>query len=117
MTRARCPRVWRSDAIQTIRMATPEQTGEAVSLPEGEPLAAGSFIPDAAVIERLANSFFQGLKGSAPINSPAVPVSPPAPWPAPLTASVMPAQPPVAQPEVPTDGVPSSVPHPSFGAS
>jgi cysteine desulfurase / selenocysteine lyase len=98
-------------------MATPEQTGEAVSLPEDEPLAAGSFIPDAAVIERLANSFFQGLTGGAPINSPAVPVSPPTPWPAPLTASVIPAQPPVAQPEVPTDGVPSSVPHPSFGAS
>ena len=48
-------------------MATPERTGEAVSPPEGEPLAAGAFIPDAAVIERLANSFFQDLTGGASI--------------------------------------------------
>jgi cysteine desulfurase/selenocysteine lyase len=98
-------------------MATPDRTGQAASPPEGEPLAAGAFIPDAAVIERLANSLFQDLTGGASIGSPAIPVSPPPPWSAPVPASVIPAQPPFAQPEVPTDGVPSSVPYRSLGAS
>ena len=105
-------------------MATPEQTGEAVSPPEGEPLlAAGAFIPDAAVIERLANAFFQGLSSGAPIRSPAGPASASTPWSAPgqssapAPAGVIPAQPPFVQPEVPTNGVPSSVPYRSYGAS
>jgi hypothetical protein len=104
-------------------MATPESTGEPVSPPKGEPLAAGAFIPDASVIERLANAFFQCLPSSAPIGSPAGPASPSTPWAAPaqpsalVTASVIPAQPPFVQPDVPTNGVPSSVPYRSFGAS
>jgi cysteine desulfurase/selenocysteine lyase len=104
-------------------MATPEQTA-AVSPPEREPLAAGAFVPDASAIERLANAFFQGVTGGAPVSSPAAgPASPPASWPAPaqpsapLPASVIPAQPPFVQPDVPTNGVPSSVPHRSLGAS
>ena len=106
------------DAIPTIRMATPEQTGEALSPPEGGPvLAAGAFIPDAAVIERLANAFFQGLSSGAPISSPAGPASASTPWSAPAPAGVIPAQPPFVQPEVPTNGVPSSVPYRSYGAS
>jgi cysteine desulfurase/selenocysteine lyase len=103
-------------------MATPELNGERVSSPEGEPLAPGAFIPDAAVIERLANAFFQGLPSGAPINSPSGPASPftprsgPAQPSAPVPASVIPAQPPFVQPDVPTNGA-SSVPYRSLGAS
>jgi cysteine desulfurase / selenocysteine lyase len=110
------------DAIPTIPMATPKQTTARVSPPEGDPAPAGAFIPDTAAIERLANAFFQGLP-SPPINSPSGPASPLTPWSAsaqpsaPMPASVIPAQPPFAQPDVPTNGVPSSVPYRSLGAS
>jgi cysteine desulfurase/selenocysteine lyase len=106
-----------------MAMATPEPTGEPVSPPEGEPLAAGAFVPDAAAIERLANAFFQGLPSGAPISSSTGPALPLTPWTAPaqpsapVGASVIPAQPPFVQPDVPTNGVPSSVPYRSFGAS
>jgi hypothetical protein len=95
-------------------MAMPEPTGGPVSSPELEPLAAGAFVPDAAVIERLANAFFQGLTGGAPVSSPAVPAS--APWSAPGTGSV-PVQPPLGQPEPPTSGIPSSIPYRLFGGA
>jgi cysteine desulfurase / selenocysteine lyase len=104
-------------------MATPELTGEAVAPPEGEQLAVGAFVPDASAIERLANAFFQGLPSAAGNSSPAGPASPVAPWTAPaqpsasVPASVIPAQPPLVQPDVPTNGVPSSVPYRSLGAS
>ena len=64
-------------------------------------------------IERLANAFFQGLSSGAPISSPAGPASASTPWSAPAPAGVIPAQPPFVQPEVPTNGVPSSVPYQS----
>ena len=73
-------------------------------------------MPYASTIERLANAFFQGLTGGAPPASPAVPASPPAPWlapaqpSAPVTATVLPVQPPFGAPDIPTNGVPSSVP-------
>jgi hypothetical protein len=68
------------------------------------------------VIECLANAFFQGVTGGAPVSSPAVPASPPAPWSVPGTASV-PVQPPLGQPEPPTSGVPSSIPYRLFGGA
>src|SRR5271166_984032 len=104
-------------------MPTPDLTGAPVSAPEVEPAAAGAFIPDAGAIERLANAFFQGLTGGALMGSPAVPASPPAPWSAPAQpsapafASVIPAQPPFGAPDIPANGVPSSVPLRSFGGA
>ena len=83
----------------------------------------GAFIPDAAAIERLANAFFQGLTGGAQIGSPVIPASPPAPWSAPAQpsapayASAVPVQPPFGSPDIPTNGVPSSVPYRSFGGA
>jgi cysteine desulfurase / selenocysteine lyase len=111
------------DAIPTIRMATPELTREPASQSGGEPVAAGAFVPDTAAIERLANAFFQGLPSGAPISPSTGPASPFTPWTAPaqpsapVGASVIPAQPPFVQPDVPANGVPSSVPYRSFGAS
>src|SRR5208337_3172270 len=104
-------------------MPTADLTGSPVSPTEAEPIAAGAFVPDVATIERLANAFFQGLTGGAPAASPAVPASPPAPWtaPAPPTAAtaaaVVPIQPPFGAPDIPTNGVPSSVPLRSFGGA
>jgi cysteine desulfurase/selenocysteine lyase len=84
---------------------------------------AGAFIPDPGAIERLANAFFKGLTSGAPLGTPAIPASPPAPWstPAPPSASVaasaIPVQPPFGAPDVPTNGLPSSVPFRSFGGA
>jgi cysteine desulfurase/selenocysteine lyase len=104
-------------------MPTPDLTGAPVSAPEVEPAAAGAFIPDAGAIERLANAFFQGLTGGALMGTPAAPASPPAPWSAPaqpsapVYASAVPVRPPFGAPDIPTDGVPSSVPLRSFGGA
>jgi cysteine desulfurase / selenocysteine lyase len=104
-------------------MPTADLTGSPVSPTEAEPIAAGAFIPDVATIERLANTFFQGLTGGAPAAPPAVPASPPAPWSAPtqpgapVTAGVVPVQPLLGAPDFPTDGLPSSVPARSFGGA
>src|SRR5208282_3756579 len=98
-------------------------TGSPVSPTGAEPIAAGAFVPDVATIERLANAFFHGLTGGAAAAPPAVPASPPAPWSAPAqpgvpaTASVVPVQPPFGVPDIPTDGLPSSVPGRSFGGA
>jgi hypothetical protein len=86
---------------------------------DGVPL--GTFIPDPAALERLANAFFSGVTGGAAAGSTAVPASPPAPWSAPaqssasLAAAVIPGPLPLGAPDAPTDGVPSSLPLRSFG--
>jgi cysteine desulfurase/selenocysteine lyase len=104
-------------------MPTPDLTGAPVSAPEVEPVLAGAFIPDAGAIERLANAFFKGVNGGAPIGAPALPASPPAPWSAPAQpsapayASAVPVQPPFGAPDIPTNGIPSSVPFRSFGGA
>ncbi len=101
-------------------MPTADLTG---SPTDAEPIAAGAFVPDVATIERLANAFFQGLTGGGPAAPPAIPASPPAPWSAPaqpgapVTASVVPVQPLFGAPDIPTDGLPSSVPGRSFGGA
>ena len=91
-------------------MATPE-----------EPAALAAFLPDASAIERLANAFFKGVSGGAPLATPAVPASAPAPWtpPAPSTAvlaQAVPVQPPFGAPD-PIASVPASVPLRSFGGA
>jgi cysteine desulfurase/selenocysteine lyase len=104
-------------------MPTPDLPGAPASPLTGEPVAAGTFVPDAGAIERLANAFFLGLTGGAPAGLPAVPASPPAPWSAPAQpstptmASVVPAQPPFGAPDMPTNGAPSSIPLRSFGGA
>jgi cysteine desulfurase/selenocysteine lyase len=104
-------------------MPTPDLSGAPVSAPEVEPAMAGAFIPDAGVIERLANAFFKGVNGGAPMGAPALPASPPAPWSvpaqpsAPAYASAVPVQPPFGAPDIPTNGIPSSVPFRSFGGA
>src|SRR5208282_861272 len=104
-------------------MSTPDLAGSPVSPAEAEPVAAGAFVPDVAEIQRLANAFFQGLTGGAPAAPPAVPASPPAPWSAPaqpgapVTAVGVPIQPPFGALDIPTDGLPSSVPGRSFGGA
>ena len=105
-------------------MTTPDLTGAPVSPTEAEAVAAGAFIPDVGAIERLANAFFLGMTGGAPAGAPAVPDSPPAPWStpaqpgAPAAGGIVPVQPPFGAPDMPTNGVPSSVPLRSFaGAS
>ena len=103
-------------------MPTPDPTGAAASAPAVEPVA-GAFVPDASAIERLANAFFHGLSGGAPMGAPVLPASPPAPWSAPSQpsapafASAVPIQPPFGAPDVPTNGIPSSVPYRSFGGA
>jgi cysteine desulfurase/selenocysteine lyase len=88
---------------------------------DGVPL--GTFIPDPAALERLANAFFAGVTGGAPGGSPAVPASPPAPWSAPaqpstpLAAAAIPVPLPLGAPDAPTDGAPSSLPLRSFGGA
>ena len=37
--------------------------------------SGGSFLPDVAIIERLANAIFKGVTGGAPIGQPAIPTS------------------------------------------
>ena len=104
-------------------MATTDLTGAPVSPAESGPVAAGAFVPDVATIERLANAFFRGLSSGAPLAPPAIPASPPAPWSTPAqpatttVAAVAPVQPPFGQPDLPTNGVPSSVPYRSFGGA
>jgi cysteine desulfurase / selenocysteine lyase len=104
-------------------MATPDLAGASASPLEAEPVAAGAFIPDAGAIQRLANALFLGITGGAPAGSPAVPASPPAPWSAPtqpsapIAATLIPFQPPFGAPDIPTNGVPSSVPLRSFGGA
>ena len=104
-------------------MPTADSTGAPIPPPEVESGVTGAFIPDAAAIERLANAFFQGLTGGAQIGSPVIPASPPAPWSAPAQpsapayASAVPVQPPFGSPDIPTNGVPSSVPYRSYGGA
>ena len=103
-------------------MSTPD-IGDASELTDGFGAAPGAFVPDAGAIERLANALFKGLTGGAPLATPAIPASPPAPWstPAPpstsVAASAIPVQPPFGAPDVPTTGLPSSVPFRSFGGA
>ena len=85
------------------------------------PEDAGAFAPDVAAIERLANLFFKGVSGGAPLTPPAVPASAPAPWtpPTPSTpvlAQAVPVQPPFGAPD-PIASVPASVPLRSFGGA
>jgi cysteine desulfurase/selenocysteine lyase len=89
-------------------MATPE-------------FAAGAFLPDADAIARLANAFFKGVSGGAPLAPPAAAASAPAPWtPATPSTSVLaqavPVQPPFGAPD-PLAAVPASVPLRSFGGA
>ena len=44
-------------------------TGSPVSPADAEPAAAGAFVPDVAEIQRLANAFFHGLSGGAPLGA------------------------------------------------
>src|SRR5271165_722366 len=104
-------------------MSTPE-VGDALEPADvGGSAPAGAFIPDAGAIERLANAFFHGLPGVAPTGSPTLPASPPAPWSAPAQpsaptyAGAVPIQPPFGAPDIPTNGIPSSVPFRSFGGA
>jgi cysteine desulfurase/selenocysteine lyase len=83
----------------------------------------GSFLPDVAIIERLANAIFKGVTGGAPIGQPAIPTSAPAPWspPSPPTASaigqVVPVQPPFGVIDPPASSLPASAPARSFGGA
>jgi len=104
-------------------MPTPDLTGAGVSAPDVEGERAGAFVPDEGAIERLANALFKGVTGGAPMGAPVVPASPPAPWSAPaqpsapVYASVVPVQPPFGAPDIPTNGLPSSIPFRSFGGA
>jgi len=103
-------------------MSTPD-FGNAPEPADGGGAAPGAFVPDAGAIERLANAFFKGLTHGAPLGAPVLPASPPAPWstPAPpstsVAASAIPVQPPFGAPDIPTNGLPSSVPFRSFGGA
>jgi len=83
----------------------------------------GSFLPDVAIIERLANAIFKGVTGGAPLGQPAIPTSAPAPWspPSPPTASaigqVVPVQPPFGVIDPPVSSLPASAPARSFGGA
>jgi len=83
----------------------------------------GSFLPDVAIIERLANAIFKGVTGGAPIGQPAIPTSAPAPWspPSPPTAGtigqVVPVQPPFGVVDPPASSLPASAPARSFGGA
>src|SRR5271166_495461 len=121
--RWRCSMTSTLGAIPSTPMSTPE-VGDALEPADvGGSAPAGAFIPDAGAIERLANAFFKGMTSGAPLGTPAIPASPPAPWstPAPPSASVaasaIPVQPPFGAPDVPTNGLPSSVPFRSFGGA
>jgi len=104
-------------------MPTPDLTGAGVSAPDVEGERAGAFVPDEGAIERLANALFKGVTGGAPMGAPVVPASPPAPWSAPaqpsapVYASAVPVQPPFGAPDIPTNGLPSSIPFRSFGGA
>jgi hypothetical protein len=103
-------------------MSTPD-IGNAPEPADGSGAALGAFVPDASAIERLANAFFKGLTHGAPLGAPVLPASPPAPWSAPsppstsVAASAIPVQPPFGAPDIPTNGLPSSVPFRSFGGA
>ncbi len=82
----------------------------------------GSFLPDAGAIERLANAFFKGVSGGAPLGAPATPTSAPAPWtpPAPSTpalAQAVPVQPPFGAPDPLATSLPATAPLRSFGGA
>jgi cysteine desulfurase/selenocysteine lyase len=104
-------------------MPTPE-TDAAGPAGAADPQApGGSFPPDVAIIERLANAIFKGVTGGAPIGQPAIPTSAPAPWspPSPPTASaigqVVPVQPPFGVVDPPVSSLPASAPARSFGGA
>jgi cysteine desulfurase/selenocysteine lyase len=95
-----------------MRMATPEDLAP----------PAGAFLPDVAAIEQLANVFFKGISGGAPIGLPATPTSAPAPWaPAapstPTLAQAVPVQPPFGAPDPLATSLPASAPLRSFGGA
>src|SRR5271154_4566318 len=116
-----CSMTSRLGATPSIRMSTPD-ISDAPEPIEGSH-SLGAFVPDAGAIDRLANAFFKGLTSGAPLGPPAVPASPPAPWSAPappstsVAASAIPVQPPFGAPDIPMNGVPSSVPLRSFGGA
>jgi cysteine desulfurase/selenocysteine lyase len=99
-----------------MRMATIEDLAPA------ETAGAGPFVPDPATIERLANALFKGFSGGAPIATPAMPASAPAPWapPAPsipTVAQAIPIQPPFGAPDPIATSLPASAPVRSFGGA
>jgi cysteine desulfurase / selenocysteine lyase len=99
-----------------MRMATIEDLAPA------DTAGAGPFVPDAAAIERLANALFKGFSGGAPIATPAMPTSAPAPWaPAspsiPTVAQAIPIQPPFGAPDPIATSLPASAPVRSFGGA
>jgi hypothetical protein len=114
---------WRLGATPITPMPTVDPSGAPHSAQDIDGIPLGTFIPDPLALERLANAFFSGVTGGAPIGSPAVPASPPAPWSAPalpstsLAAAAVPVPLPFGAPDAPTDGVPSSLPLRSFGGA
>ena len=103
-------------------MPTPE-TDAAGLAGAADPQATRGSLPDAAIIERLANAVFKGVTGGAPIGQPAIPTSAPAPWspPSPPTANaigqVVPVQPPFGVIDPPASSLPASAPARSFGGA
>ncbi|MGA2488085.1 MAG: hypothetical protein ABSF49_19180, partial [Roseiarcus sp.] len=104
-------------------MPTPETDGAGLAGAADPQAPGGSFLPDVAIIERLANAIFKGVTGGAPIGHPAIPTSAPAPWspPSPPTASaigqVVPVQPPFGVIDPPLSSLPASAPARSFGGA
>jgi cysteine desulfurase/selenocysteine lyase len=104
-------------------MPTPETDAAGLAGAADPQATGGSFLPDAAIIERLANAIFKGVTGGAPIGQPAIPTSAPAPWspPSPPTASaigqVVPVQPPFGVIDPPVSSLPASAPARSFGGA
>jgi len=58
-------------------MPTPETDAAGLAGAADPQAKGGSFLPDAAIIERLANAIFKGVTGGAPIGQPAIPTSAP----------------------------------------
>jgi len=90
--------------------------------PETAAPPAGTFLPDIQAIEGLANAFFKGVSGGAPLAPPAAQAPSPAPWtpPAPSTpvlAQAVPFQPPFGAPDPLATSLPASVPLRSFGGA
>jgi cysteine desulfurase/selenocysteine lyase len=114
---------WKLGATPITPMPTADPSDALHSAQDIDGVPLGTFIPDPAALERLANAFFSGVTGGAPIGSLAVPASPPAPWSAPaqpstpLAAAAIPVPLPFGAPDAPTDGVPSSLPLRSFGGA
>jgi len=100
-------------------MATIEpEVGEVVDVG-----SLGAFLPDVGSIERLANAFFKGVSGGAPLAPPATPTSLPAPWSppspplAPIVGQFAPVQPPFGVVDPLASSLPASVPARSFGGA